>query len=376
MRVLVDGGNSGSGGYLHYLSGILGAGVPADAEVLLLCSPAIAAAVRPSSPQVRILAEPGLAAPSRHARLAWWHGGYPRVGRAFRPDVVLHPSGLVRGDSAGVPTVTIHHDMSPFTPAVYRHYGPSRQSARFALRWLRLARSFRRADGVIFHARYTREVVRRQVRGIRRTAVVPNAVPAAFLDAPARSYAPLRRPVSVLCVSTLYLFKHQPNVVDAVADLRARSGTDVRVDFVGGGEPRARARLLDRIDRRDAQGWARVVEDVAPHDMPRRYRDAELFVFPSAAETWPITLLEAMASGLPIACADRMAMPALLGDAGEYFDPENADSIRVALQRLLDDAALREAHGTRAREYAGAYRWERSAAAVFAFLREVAREAR
>ena len=34
----------------------------------------------------------------------------------------------------------------------------------------------------------------------------------------------------------------------------------------------------------------------------------------------PNTLVEAMASGLPIACSDRGPMPEVLGDGGVLFD--------------------------------------------------------
>lgn len=373
MKVLIDGGNSGSGGYLRYLQGILApTSLPDGVDVVLLASPRIVAALQPLHPAVEVLAEPALDHPRRHRRLGWWRRQYPALVRRVRPDVVLHPSGIARGDSGGVPRVAIHHVMAPFVPATYRLYGFSRDSLRFLLLQQRLAHSFRRVDGVIFHADYTRQVVQRTVRGIPRTAIVPNAVPDGFTAPGTRDYAHLASPVRLLCVSTLYLFKHQWNVVDAVADLAEESGTDIHVDFVGGGEPRARARLQQRIEQRGKTGSMRLLEGVAPEEMPRLYDEANLFVFPSADETWPITLLEAMASGLPIACADRMAMPQMLGDAGVYFDPESSGSTRDALRTLLTDPELRAVNGRRAAAYSAQYRWDRSSAAVFRFLAETA----
>ncbi len=373
MKVLVDGGNSGSGGYLHYLSGILGSGALGDVDVLLVCSPGLSARLGRLDPQVTLQIEPDLDSPSRWTRLRWWRVGWPKVVADFEPDVVLHPTGLLRGSSPHIPRVAIHHVMAPFVRTSYRLYGPSKFAGALAITRLRLLHSFRRAEGVIFHAEYTRRVVSEQIGKVARSALVPNGVPAAFDGATDRDRRELSRPVRLLCVSTLYLFKHQWHVVAAVARLRQDLGLDVHLDLVGSGEPQARAKLLRSIADNNAAGWA-AMREVPVDAMPDVYREADLFIFPSADETWPITLLEAMASGLPIACSKRMAMPTMLQDAGTYFDPEDSASIYDALLPLLTDPELRHRNGALARRYAAPYTWERSAGVVMEFLRRVARE--
>lgn len=375
MKVLVDGGNSGSGGYLHYLSGILGSGGLTDVEIVLVCSPALAARVGPLDPQVTVMVEVQLDAPRRRTRLLWWRHTWPRLVAAVRPDVILHPTGLLRGDSGRVPRVSVHHSMAPFTSSTFRLYGASRMSAELLFWRVRLLRSFRRADGVIFHTEFTRAVVTRQAGRIARTALVPNAVSRSFTATGDRDTAVLPDPVRLLCVSTLHLFKHQWHVVAAVSALRQDLGLDLRLDFVGGGESLARARLHRSIKEHGAAGWT-TVREVSPVQMPQVHQQADLFVFASSVEAWPITLGEAMLSGLPIACSDRMAMPEILGDAGTYFDPEDPPSIAAALRLLLTDPELRGRSAALAQKHASAYTWERSAAEVVEFLRHVIRENR
>lgn len=370
MRVLVDAGNSGSGGYLHYLSGIFGSNVLEDMKVLLVCSPSLAAKIGPLDPQVTLRIEPDLDSPLRWKRLVWWRRCWPDLVKQYDPDVVLHPTGLLRGRSGDVPKVAIHHYMAPFMSASYRLYGVSKMSAMLALWRVRLLRSFRRADGVVFLAEYTRSVVSKRLGSRAVTAVVPNAVPPRYLQAGGQARAGLSSPVKLLCVSTLYLFKHQPNVVAAVAELRQELGLDIRLDLVGGGEPRAKAKLMRSIQDNNAGDWA-TVREVAASEMPAVYREADVFVFPSADEAWPVTLGEAMGSGLPIACSERMAMPDILRDAGTYFDPEDTPQVVEALRRLLTEPRLREEYGALAKEYAADYTWDRSARMLMQFLRTV-----
>lgn len=47
-----------------------------------------------------------------------------------------------------------------------------------------------------------------------------------------------------------------------------------------------------------------------------------LFVFPSLYEGFGLPIAEAMASGCPVACSDRSAMPEVIGDTGVLFNPE------------------------------------------------------
>jgi len=166
------------------------------------------------------------------------------------------------------------------------------------------------------------------------------------------------------------MFKHQWNVVAAVASQRRSSGLDLRLDFVGGGEPLAIRRLQRSIRNHDAAGWA-TLHELPAGRVAEAYRSCDIFVFPSSVETWPITLLEAMASGVPIASSDRMSMPEMLRDAGVYFDPESVRSIATAIEQLLTDADLRERCAALAPQYAVPFTWARSASLVRNFVLRV-----
>lgn len=62
--------------------------------------------------------------------------------------------------------------------------------------------------------------------------------------------------------------------------------------------------------------------------------------------------------GLPIACSNRGPMPKVLAEGGVYFDPEDTDSIPVAVEK-------------RARTLSEKYPWARCALETWEFVREV-----
>lgn len=138
-------------------------------------------------------------------------------------------------------------------------------------------------------------------------------------------------------------YKHQWSVIEAVAALRRATSIDIRLRLVGGGRGPAIARLRAAMGRFDPNDEFVETLDFVPHDeIPAELAAADLFCFASSCENLPITLLEAMASGIPICSSDRGPMPEVLGRDACYFDPEVPSSIAEALKRMIEDDEYRE----------------------------------
>ena len=79
-------------------------------------------------------------------------------------------------------------------------------------------------------------------------------------------------------------------------------------------------------------------------------------------------VIEAMASGTPVAAADRGALPEVAGGAALLFDPDDPGAAAGVLERLLGDPALAADLRERGRERAGEFSWERTAEATDAVV--------
>jgi glycosyltransferase involved in cell wall biosynthesis len=176
----------------------------------------------------------------------------------------------------------------------------------------------------------------------------------------------------LLYVSILDVYKHQEQVVQAVALLR-QEGLPVKLDLVGPAYPPVLSRLTAMLRQLDPQGNFINYAGPLPYaEMPGVNRDADGFVFASSCENMPNILLEAMASGLPIACSGRGPMPEVLGEAGVYFDPEDPTSIAAALRELLSSPELRARWAQAAYQRARGFSWEQCAQQTLEFLAQVA----
>ncbi len=76
-------------------------------------------------------------------------------------------------------------------------------------------------------------------------------------------------------------------------------------------------------------------------EMPALYRSSNVFVYPSAVESFGHPLLEAMAAGLPVVAADSAVNRELAGDAALYFSAFDPADFSSKIQQVLQDAELR-----------------------------------
>ena len=65
------------------------------------------------------------------------------------------------------------------------------------------------------------------------------------------------------------------------------------------------------------------------------YRGAAALVFPSLYEGFGNPPLEAMSAGCPVICSNTSSMPEVSGDAAEYFNPYDIESMAIAMENVL-----------------------------------------
>ncbi|MFJ4193749.1 glycosyltransferase family 4 protein [Pseudomonas sp. NPDC089534] len=97
---------------------------------------------------------------------------------------------------------------------------------------------------------------------------------------------------------------------------------------------------------------------------------ARALIFPSRYEGFGLPVLEAMASGTPVALTRASAMPEVAGAAGNYIEPDDADGLRDAMNRLIDDQAHWQACREAGLRQARLFSWKRCAQATAGAYRQ------
>ena len=101
------------------------------------------------------------------------------------------------------------------------------------------------------------------------------------------------------------------------------------------------------------------------------YHAASLLILPSFSEGFGLPVIEAMASGVPVAVSNAGSLPEIAGDAGVLFNPEDPESIAAAIASVLDDPVQAERRCQLGIERVKFYTWRESARRVLAALERI-----
>ena len=100
-----------------------------------------------------------------------------------------------------------------------------------------------------------------------------------------------------------------------------------------------------------AHGRATLLGTRTPEEMPREYAAADVFCLPSWWEAMPLSVLEAMAAGLPVVATDVGDVNRIVveGETGFVVPTQSPDLLAQALRKLLTDSVAAQRMGRSAR---------------------------
>jgi glycosyltransferase involved in cell wall biosynthesis len=177
-----------------------------------------------------------------------------------------------------------------------------------------------------------------------RTLVVPNGIDIdRFAAAPRREHAGFR----VGLVGRIAPVKDIKLLIQAAAELRP-SIPDLQVALIGPVEDATYER--ECRDLIASLGLDSVVTFEGVKDASDCYVDLDLMVICSLKEVQPLTVLEAMAAGVPMVATRSGAIPEMLSGIGQVIPPRDLAQLVRAVRRVHDDATLRQRMSEAGRE--------------------------
>lgn len=274
--------------------------------------------------------------------------GLGRAAGAARLDAFLSPYYKIP-TGLRVPAVAVVHDLIPLEWA-----DPARRA------WFadRLRASLSRAARVATVSRHVAARLADFGLAEDRLVLAPNAVAPIFRPRPIEWETPrllrfhLRPGGYVLCVSDDRPHKNLARLVEAwFASGLGEEGLRLAVTAEPSTSDRllgaaARLRLAVEIaaraaSRPPARPGIVLLGAVGDADLAALYAGARAVVVPSFDEGFGLPLIEAMATGTPVAAAEAGAIPETAAGAALLFDPRSVGGISWALRRVVEDEDLR-----------------------------------
>jgi len=172
--------------------------------------------------------------------------------------------------------------------------------------------------------------------------VIPNAVEPEWFSRQPVSYS-LRAPY-ILTVSGEAPSKNLTNLILAISSLRQQLSFDGTFPYlrVVGVKQRYHSHFRALAKSVGVEDYIYFESYVDQEVLIELYRNSKLFVFSSLAEGFGIPLVEAMATGCPIACSHTTSLPEVVAKCCFYFNPYKVSSIAQAILDALSSPTVCE----------------------------------
>jgi glycosyltransferase involved in cell wall biosynthesis len=304
------------------------------------------------------------------SKAVWDQLTVPRLCRRLEADVLLNPKFTLPLLSR-CPGVMVLHGADWYLPDAAQFYG---RLDRLYIR-LFMPLYLRKAAGIISVSRLTTE-------DFQRVFGFPEGRIQTVYFGPARNFARVSDPAKLQDVRERYSLPEkfiltlskvgssERKNLSGLLQAYARVHGQVPHKLVVGGKGCERFR--DDYAIPDS-GWGRDVLfpgwlDQA--DLPAIYSAADLFLYPSNQEAFPIPITEAMTCGTPIVTSRANGLLELAGDAALLVDPDDAGDIAAAVQRVLTDASLASHLSQSGLKRSAMFSWESCARSTLAVLED------
>jgi glycosyltransferase involved in cell wall biosynthesis len=289
--------------------------------------------------------------------------------------VAYHGLAFAAPLRAPSPTIVTVHDLSFLTrPETHRPFNRLYLS-------LITRRSCQRAARVIAVSEWTRRDVTRLLGvPLERIDVIPHGVHPRFKPLPEAEVADFRRAKGIGERSVFFLGSLEPRknlvalveafgaVRDQKSEVRSQTGKDREqreagsAQLIVGGAPGWKyGPIFERVKALGLEDAVRFEGPIAHDDLPLWYNACAAFAYPSLYEGFGLPALEAMACGAAVVASDVTSLPEVVGGAGLLVAPTDVAGLAEAIQRVLDDRALRADLSRRALARAAGFTWRRAA---------------
>ena len=299
------------------------------------------------------------------ARVSVGPGQKPRVARALQGMDVVHGQGLA------VPTLSLWAlRVSPAPVNVgtfHTYFEDGHWGYRYFFAYVRS--TIARTDRLIAVSEACLTALRPYFRDARFD-VIPNGVDTQLYRPLGPGEARPPGPPRILFVGRFDPRNGLDTLLEAARILQDE-GREFVVQVVGDGPMRhVYHRQAKRLGVWDRVEWLGLLDK----ERPRLYREATVFASPCVLASFGVVLLEAMASGTPIVCADNVGFRQVIRDGapGRFVPPSDPAALARGIAEQLDDPGMRREWGERGRRVAvERYSWPEVARRVEAVYLEV-----
>lgn len=249
----------------------------------------------------------------------------------------------------------------------YLHYPgdhPLRQRAMLSLttRW-----NIQHARQIIVPSQFTATDLSRRFPGTNhKITVVPHGVSIRFRPSAPGLITRIKSGIGiqgdyVVAVGTIQPRKDYPTLADAVARHNDTHSSDPLSLVIVGRPGWMSKQVMSELEPLRQRARLCILSDATDQDIVSLYSGATALVQPSRFEGFGMPVLEAMACGAPVICANNSSLPEVVGEAGLLFPTGDVAALATLLGTIRTDRKLQASLSATGARRASQSCWETAA---------------
>ena len=163
--------------------------------------------------------------------------------------------------------------------------------------------------------------------------------------------------IKLIYVSPLINYKNHLLVIEAYKNL-IKKYKNLEIKFVG--DYSNNLKLYNKIINTNSSiSEKNFTGEILSNEVIKLIYKSDIFIFASDVEAFGMTLVEAMAIGIPIVCSNQSSLPEILKTGGLYFNTKRPNQLSNQIERLIMNYPLRKKLSIHARKLAKKFTWEK-----------------
>jgi len=380
MRIAIDLASVRTTGTRIYSDGFLPAlgRIGGDDDFLIFVPLDVADMVRDKLPSNVILYITSVTANVKK-RLVWEQVIMPKLLREWKADV-LFAAFDIAPMYCPCPILLAVRNPSPFLLAKGWHTSPLAARVKAQIHRMMAYASSKKAKCVFYPTAYASKLLGDLMKvPIKKRAVIHHGTDHAFWTAsydcdPVLNQYGIAHKNYILFVSNFYFYKQPDVLIDAFSRCQTLIAQGGKLVFVGGApDPIFEQQLHQQVKQLGLDQEVKFLGHIPRPHLPVLYQEAAAFVLPTVMETFGQPFVEAMASGVPVICADTEFAREICGDAAWYFPPGKADILAPLMEQVVCDTNVNDRLSDASLARAKQFSWDREAAETLSLLKVIGR---
>ena len=265
-----------------------------------------------------------------------------------------------------IKTVTIFQNILPFISNDVKRYGLFKRCKMYFQKKMYL-KSFRNSDGIIFLSKFSKKILSKELNLTKIDhKIIQHGISNKFKFKKRKFNK--KKVINILYVSTIDIYKNQKIIISAIGSLKKK--LNLKLNLVGPYNKKYKEFLDKLIFKLELKKNVKFHGRIKNNRLNKIYNKNDIKIHFSKAETFGMTMLEAMKCGLPVISIKNEISKEILGNAG-IFCKNSSDGVKEAIHKVISNKKYLNKKIFYGKKISSLYNWRNTSRKTFLFLEQI-----